>query len=395
MRISIHTTAALTLSLFTPACDDMTDLEAVEAEAGADDEADDEAEGDEGEFGGGAQHRCFPQPCTDPPLGNTNWVGHNPLDTVTQDAWNVPTQMANGSYMRFTGASCPNNFNLYKFNATAHGELVFYKSGTGGNTPSNLIRGEAVKGCKFNAEFASTASFASPQAVEIRIYDAVKFASAHNGVDNYKYMMLVPNLNTDLPVYHEFYHPTCYDNADAQGNYYLQIRPGLALDRNNWRFTGDATKQSWVCAAGAFGHFGLRAVDPADISSPLLATTEGRAWGLYHHGATHTFVGNPIRIHHPTIPGYHTAPNNCDPETKDWYREALWYSGNLLCRGSNANSWSDEINRNAWTRNLDWDNDSSVSSVNVCNGSPTHDFETYAQCYMNGATKVCPVNNAC
>jgi hypothetical protein len=150
-----------------------------------------------------------------------------------------------------------------------------------------------------------------------------------------------------------------------------------------------------VCTAGAFGHFGLLGVDPEDISDPLLGTTEGRAWGLYHHGASHTFVGNPIRIHHPTIPGYETAPNSCNPATKDWYREALWSGGNLICRGSDANSWSDEINRNAWSKNLDWDHDSSVASVSVCSGSPAHDFETYAQCYMHGTTRVCPINNEC
>ena len=394
MRISTHTTVALTLSLLNPACDDMTDLE---AEAGADDIADEDEDEEDGEgiFGAGARPRCSPPPCTDPPIGNTNWVGHHPLDTVPHEAWNVPIELASGNYMRFLGASCAGISNLYKFTATAHGELVFYKSSTGGNTPSNLIRGEAVEGCQFYAQFAASTSFSNPQSVVIRIQDAVEFNSARLGVKNYKYMMVVPNLNTDLPVFHEYYHPTCYDNADAQGNYYLQIRPGLALNRNDWRFMGDATKQSWVCTSGAFGHFGLRKVDPADISDPVLGTTEGRAWGLYHHGASHTFVGNPIRIHHPTIPGYDTAPNSCDPLTKDWYREALWGGGQLMCRGSNATAWSDKINRNAYLKGFDWDDDTSVSSVSVCSGSPTHDFETYARCYMNGSLRVCPINNEC
>ena len=62
MRISFHTTAALTLSLLIPACDDMTDLA---AEAGGDDAADaadaadtdTDTDTDEGEGGpgGGAQ----------------------------------------------------------------------------------------------------------------------------------------------------------------------------------------------------------------------------------------------------------------------------------------------------------------------------------------------------
>ena len=402
MRISLHTTAALTLSLLIPACDDMTDLA---AEAGGDDAADaadaadtdPDTDTDEGEGGpgGGAQFRCFPHPCIDPPLGNTNWVGQNPLDTVTQDTWNVPTQLSNGNYMRFTGATCPGHSLLWKFNATANGELVFYKANTGGNLEVNKIRDQAVVGCKFSAQFASTATFVNPSSVTIKIGDAVKFTTADNSTQNFKYMMLVANLNTDLPVYNEYFHPTCYDNADANGNYYLQVRPGLALDTAGWRLYGDSTKQSWVCTAGAFGHFGLRNVDVEDISQPLLGTTEGRAWGLYHHGASHTFVGNPIRIHHPTIQGYDSAPDVCNPADVGWSREALWSGGNLLCRGSNVSSWSDEINRNAWSRNTDWDNDSAVASVSVCSGSPAHDFETYAQCYMNGSIRVCPNDFAC
>ncbi|MET0428788.1 MAG: hypothetical protein ABW026_09855, partial [Microvirga sp.] len=115
--------------------------------------------------------------------------------------------------------------------------------------------------------------------------------------------------------------------------------------------------------------------------------------GLYHHGAPHTQVGNPIRIHHPTIAGYDPAPAPCDAEP--WYREALWSDGALLCRGSTGASWADEINRNAYGLLRDWDDDTSVASVSVCDGTPDHDFETYARCYMNGSIRVCPGSNAC
>jgi hypothetical protein len=388
LRASIHTSSLLAISLLTPACDDMADLH---DDVGAEEEGDDDgdADDDDGEFGGGQpQPRCVPSPCEDPPLGNTNWVGSNPIDTVTQDSWNVVTELSNGRFMRFTGASCPAHAYIWKFNATALGELVFWKSSTGGSIDANKIRGLAVQGCSFHAQFSDFASFASPTSVTIKI-KYVESSQRADGATGFKYVMTVMGLNTDQPEIWENEYPTCYDNADAPNDYFLQVRPGLALDTETWQLTADSTKQSWVCAAGAFGHFASKNVNLASISDPVLGTTEGRAWGLYHHGASHTQVGNPIRIHHPTIAGYDAAPDNCAGQ-EIWWREALWSAGGLLCRGSNGASWADEINRNAFSRLLDWDSDTSVADVSVCNGTPSHDFETYAQCYMNGSLRICP-----
>lgn len=388
LRTSIHTTAALALTLFTPACDDMTELEEVEVEAG-------EGEAGPAEGSGSTRFGCFPMPCSNPPLGNTNWIGSNPLDTVTQDSWNVATRLSNGNFVRFTGAWCPTSASPWKFNATAKGELVFWKASTGGTTDSNKVRGTAVEGCKFYAQFSDTESFASSSNVMIKISDAVAVLRADNVTTGFKYLMTVANLNKDLPAYYEDLFPTCYDNDDAPGNYYLTVRPGLMLNTDGWQMMADSSKQSWVCAAGAFGHFALKNVDVEDIGNATVATTEGRAWGLYHHGATHTYTGNPVRIHHATIEGYDPAPDACDPNTKNWYREGLWDNGVLMCRGDNITAWSDEINRNAWSRSKDWDQDTSVGSVSVCNGSQTYTFATYARCYMAGSLRVCPVNNAC
>ncbi len=377
LRTSIHTATLLTFSIFTPACDDPSDPQSY-GEFGEDD-------GDLGDI----QPRCTPSPCTDYSGGNTNWVGSNPVDTVTQNAWNVPTQLSNGHYMLFSGVTCP-HASIVRFNATPTGELMLWKSVSAIPGPSTVVRGEAVEQCVFHAQFSDTASFVGATLVDLTIEDVAQFTHAGGG-DGFKYLMSVNDLNTDLPAVPETddHYPTCYDNADAPGNYYLHIRPGLALDTNSWQLTADATKQSWVCEAGAFGHFGRKNVNVYHISDPVLGTTEGRAWGLYHHGASHTVPGNPIRIHHPTIPGYDLAPNPCSP-VDTWYREALWSAGSLLCRGSNATSWSDEINRNAFSQGKDWDQDTSVASVSVCSGTPNHDFETYAKCYMNGLIKVCP-----
>jgi hypothetical protein len=388
LRTSIHTSSLLIISLLTPACDDTTDLHD-DAGAAEDDDDGEDDDGD-GEFGANARPRCVPSPCPDPPVGNTNWVGSNPVDTVTQDSWNVATQLSNGKFMRFTGASCPNTPSIYKFNATPTGELVFYKVNTGGPLPlpGAQIRGLDVQGCNFKAQFANTPAFASPTNVTIWIAHAVSFPRADTHITGYKYLMSVVGLNTDQPEINENEYPTCYD-AESPDDYYLQVRPGLVLDTNTWQLTADSTKQSWVCPAGAFGHFARKNVNVADISDPVLGTTEGRAWGLYHDGAPHTDVGNPIRIHHPTIMGYDAAPDNC-ASSEPWWREALWSGGGILCRGINGASWSDEINRNAFSRNKDWDNDINVANVPVCNGTPSHDFQTYAQCYMNGSLRVCP-----
>lgn len=396
LRTSIHTATALALTLFTPACDDPSDPEfGSDPDAGADDDVADDEDAD-AEMGG-HRFRCWPQPCVDPPLGNTNWSGPHPANNATQDRWNVVTKQANGHYMQLTGATC--NFNgspvwIWKFNATAKGELQFYRSSTGGDIDTNKIRGTAVQGCRFHAQFSNYVTMG--QATDVDIYiDLAAQAPRADGSIGYKYMMTVADLNTDLPKNTQNRYPTCYDSADAPGNYWLTVRPGLSLDTDNWTMTADASKQAWVCTAGAFGHFALKKVDVEDISDATLATTEGRAWGLYHDGASHTWVGNPIRIHHPTIQGYDPAPNACAPGDQDWFREGLWGAGGLLCRGSNGTSWSDEISRNAWSRGKDWDDDSSIGNVSVCNGTPSHDFETYAQCYMNGSLQVCPLNNGC
>lgn len=248
LRTSIHTTAALALTLFTPACDDMTELEAGEVEAG-------EGEAGPAEGSGSTRFGCFPMPCSNPPLGNTNWIGSNPLDTVTQDSWNVATRLSNGNFVRFTGAWCPTSASPWKFNATAKGELVFWKASTGGTTDSNKVRGTAVEGCKFYAQFSDTESFASSSNVMIKISDAVAVLRADNVTTGFKYLMTVANLNKDLPAYYEDLFPTCYDNDDAPGNYYLTVRPGLMLNTDGWQMMADSSKQSWVCAAGAFGHF--------------------------------------------------------------------------------------------------------------------------------------------
>ena len=388
LRTSIHTATALALTLFTPACDDPMDADFAEDAEDADELAD---AADDAEMGG-HRFRCYPQPCVDPPMGNTNWAGGDPMDTVTQGLWNVPTRLTNGRYMQLTGAACGAISYFWKFDATAHGELVFWRSSTGGDTDANKVRGTAVQGCKFYAQFAQTSSMAQATSVTIYIDVATSVVRA-DGSTGYKYMLGVSGLNVDLPVNTAGHHPTCYDNADANGNYYMTVRPGLKLDTSTWTMTADSSKQSWVCAAGAFGHFALKNVDVEDISGATLATTEGRAWGLYHDGASHTWVGNPIRIHHPTIQGYDSAPNACESDA--WYREALWGYGGLMCRGSSNTSWTDEISRNAWSKTKDWDDDSSVANVGVCGVVSSYDFETYAQCYMNGDVKTCPANDAC
>jgi len=233
------------------------------------------------------------------------------------------------------------------------------------------VRGTAVQGCKFYAQFSAYQTMGQATNVTINIGLAAQVTRADGSI-GYKYKMTVSGLNSDLPADTQGNFPTCYDTDDAPGNYWLTVRPGLALDTDDWAMTADASKQSWVCTAGAFGHFALKNVDVEDISNATLATTEGRAWGLWHDGASHTGVGNPIRIHHPTIQGYDTAPDPCNRD--GWYREALWGNGALMCRGSNNTSWTDEISRNAWSKTRDWDDDSSVANVSVCTASPSHDF---------------------
>ena len=102
LRTSIHTSSLLIISLITPACDDMTDLhdDAGATEDDDDGDGDDDEGDDDGEFGAGARPRCVPSPCPDPPVSNTNWVGSNPVDTVTQDSWNVATRCFISSAMR-------------------------------------------------------------------------------------------------------------------------------------------------------------------------------------------------------------------------------------------------------------------------------------------------------